>query len=193
MEAGQISPLPLDDPMSIDSQLATAELDCLLEVAGTDWLPQLFASAEEASPEGQVQIINCLKDETLTRLYLAGPIGGMASLSIETSTCIRSGMETVDLRSVMMAGSTGDEQVYMVGGLSALFITLWCLNEEEFAAVGPAMDMTLKDRESLQCLMDLQGGPKGLAINLASVEEKEVLNVLVGAATECGLSIGARP
>ena len=82
LDPGQITSLPLDDPTSIDAQLAELELACLLEAVGTDWLPHLFASAIEASEEGQVQIINCLEDETLTRLYLAGPFGGMGPLSV---------------------------------------------------------------------------------------------------------------
>ena len=134
LDPGQISPLPLDDPTSIDAQLAESELACLLEAVGADWLPHLFASAIEASAEGQVQIINCLEDETLTRLYLAGPFGGMGPLSVESSACIRSAMEVLDLRSILLAGFSGDEQMYTVGGLSAYFVSLSCLRAE-FAAV----------------------------------------------------------
>ena len=36
LDPGQISPLPLDDPASIDALLAESELPCLLEAVGTD-------------------------------------------------------------------------------------------------------------------------------------------------------------
>ena len=83
--------------------------------------------------------------------------------------------------------------MYTVGGLSAYFVSLSCLDEQEFAAVVPAMAMTLEDRDGLKCPQDRRGGPEGLADSLASVETSDGLNVLIQAATECGLSPGARP
>ena len=83
--------------------------------------------------------------------------------------------------------------MYTVGGLSAYLVSLSCPDEQEFAVVAPAMAMTLEDRDGLKCLMESRGGPEGLADSLASVETSNGLNVLIQAATECGLSSGARP
>ena len=83
--------------------------------------------------------------------------------------------------------------MYTVGGLSAYFVSLSCLDEQEFAAVAPAMAKTLEDRDGLKCLLESRGGPEGFADFLASDETRDGLNVLIQAATECGLSPGAIP
>ena len=81
----------------------------------------------------------------------------------------------------------------MVGGMSAFFTTLSFLNEEEFTAAAPALDMTPADRESLQCVLDQLGGPEGMAATFGSGDESGIM-ALIGAAMGCGLSMeGASP
>ena len=77
----------------------------------------------------------------------------------------------------------------MVGGMSAFFIALSCLNEEEFAASASAWGMTPEDRDGLQCLFDLLGGPQEMAATLGSGDESG-FKALFGAAMECGLNFG---
>ena len=188
-ESGRIAPLPLDDPEAIAAELSDSELGCLAGTADIDRLLQIFASPEVATMEEQTQFIGCLEDETLIRLFLTGLIGDSGPLSEETSTCIRTGMEVVDLRSVMLAGTGGDAGASMAGSMSALFLTVSCLNEEEFAATGPSLGMSPADRESLQCVMETLGGPEGLAALIESQDEAAFMGIL-GAAAECGMEMG---
>ena len=185
-ESGRIAPLPLDDPEAIAAELSDSELGCLAGTADIDRLLQIFASPEVATMEEQTQFIGCLEDETLTRLFLTGLIGDSGPLSEETSTCIRTGMEVVDLRSVMLAGTGGDAGASMAGSMSALFLTVSCLNEEEFAATGPSLGMSLEDRDSLQCVMETLGGPEGMAALIGSQDEAAFVGIF-GAAAECGM------
>ena len=180
----------MDDPVAIASELSESELACLAGTAETDRLLQLFASPELASPEEQTQLIECLEDETLLRIFLTGIISETGTLSEETSACIRAGSEGIDLRSVMLAGIGGDEQTAMVGSMSAFFVTLACLNEEEWETAGPALDMDASDRESLQCVIEELGGPEGMA---ATLETEAGLMTLFDAATGCGLDAGTGP
>ena len=185
---GGIAPLRMDDPLAIASELSESELACLASVADTDRLLQLFASPELASPEEQVQLIGCLEDETVLRIFLTGMIGDAGPLGEESSACIRGGMEGLDLRSVMLAGSTGNEQAAMIGGMSAMFLTIACLSDEEFAAAAPALDMSPDDRESLNCVMENLGGPEGMAETLGKGDESSFM-ALFGAAMGCGLQM----
>ena len=178
----------MDNPAAIVSELSESELACLSGIAETGRLLQIFASPESASPQEQAGVINCLEDETLTRLFLTGLIGDSGPLSVETSACVRSGMEEVDLRSVMLAGSGGDAEAAMVGSMTALFLTLSCLNEEEFAQAAPALDMTPEDQDSLQCLQEQLGGPQGIAATIGA-EDGSGIMVLMGAALGCGLQM----
>ena len=96
---------------------------------------------ELASPDEAEQLIQCLEDETLMRLFLTGLIGQAGTLSEETSECIRGGFSGFDLRSMMLASAAGgDEEAGMVGGMAAFFLTLSCLEEDEWAAAAPALD-----------------------------------------------------
>ena len=188
--SGGIAPLNMEDPVAVASELSESELACLAGSADTDRLLQLLVSPELASPEEQIQLIECLEDETLLRIFLTGIIGETGTLSEETSACIRAGTEGIDLRSVMLAGIGGDEQTAMVGSMSAFFVSLACLNEEEWETAGPALDMDASDQESMQCVLEELGGPEGLAATLETEGEAGFL-ALLGAATKCGLDSDA--
>ena len=193
VEDGQLTPLVLDDPLRVASELSEEELGCLAGTADVSRLMQIFSNPDQASPEEQSQFINCLSDDSITRLFLTGLIGDTGPLSVETSDCIRSGMEGIDLRSVMQAGSGGDEQAALVGGMSAFFLSISCLNEEEFAAAAPSLEMNPEDRESFECVIGQLGGPEGLADALSAEDESGIM-ALFGAAMGCGLQMdGAGP
>ena len=58
----------------------------------------------------------------------------------------------------------------LVGGVvqqpAAEVLTLSCLSEEEWQAVGPTLGMGADDRGGLQCVLAELGGPEGLAAAL---------------------------
>ncbi len=189
---GQLSPLSMDDPEAIASVLSDAELLCVSGVAGTEDLLTFFAAPEQATPEQQAQLLNCLEDETVTRMFLTGLIGDTGPLSVETSACINTGMQGIDLRSVMLAGVSGDEEAAMVGGMSSFFLAISCLNEEEFESAGPTIGMSPSDRESLQCVMEQLGGPEGMAETLGGGDEAAFM-AFFGVAIGCGLSMEGGP
>ena len=57
-----------------------------------------------ATADEQTNLIQCLQDETLTRMFLTGLIQDTGGLSTETSACVRIGFKEIDLRSTMLAG-----------------------------------------------------------------------------------------
>ena len=191
-EAG-LEPLPMDSSEAIVAELSDSELACLADIAGTDLLLNLFEAPELASPEEQTQLLNCLEDRTVTRMFLSGLIGGVGTLSAETSACISAGIQDLDPRSIMLSGVAGDEQGTMVGSMAAYFLTISCLNEEEFEMAAPDLGMNSEDRESLQCVMQELGGPGGLAKTLGGGDEAALM-AFIPVAISCGLSMeGASP
>ena len=190
---GPLMPLRLDDPLAIAQELSEDELACLAGSADIDRLLQVFAAPELAGPEEQAQLIGCLSDETVLRLFATGLLADAGPLSVETSMCIRSGMNGVDLKSVMLAGNSGDEAAAMVGSMSALFVTLSCLNDEEFAAAAPALGMQPEERESLDCVLEQLGGAESMGQTLGAGDEAAMM-ALFGAAMGCGMQLeGAGP
>ena len=191
--AGMIVPLRMDDPLAIATELSEGELACLAGVDDLDNLLQFFSTPESATSQQQQELINCLEDETVLRLFLTGLITNTTGpLSVDTSSCIRVGMEGIDLRSVMLAGVGGNEQAAMVGSMSAMFLSLSCLNEEEFEAAGPEIGMTQEDLESFDCVMQEMGGPAGMAAALEAEDESGIM-ALFGAAFACGLDMEPGP
>ena len=187
MEGG-LAPLDLSDPFALATELSESEIACVTGVADVDNLLQMLESLDSVSPEEQAQVLDCLEDETLLRIFLTGLISQTAPLSVETSACIVIGMEGIDLRSVMVGGAMGDEEAAMIGGLSAMFVTMSCLNEEEFEATAGALDLNPEDRESFQCVVQQLGGPEVMAQTLSSDGEAGFMAIL-GAAIGCDLQL----
>ena len=189
---GAIEPLSLDDPLAIASQLSESELTCLTGVAELGRLMEIFAAPELASTEEQTQLFGCLEDETLLRIFLTGIIEGAGSLSVETSACIRTGMEGVDLPTAMLAGIAGDEEAAMGTSMSAFFLALMCLNEDEWNGAAAGLGFAPEERENLQCVLDELGGPEGFAETLSAGDEGAFF-ALFGAATGCGVQMEGDP
>ena len=187
--SGGIAPLPLDDPMAIASELSETELACITGVADMASLMQIFTAPELASPEEQAQVIGCFGNETLLRLFLTGILMGSGPLSVETSQCIRAGLEGVDLAALMLAGAAGDEAGAMAGGMAAFILTLTCLNEEEWQGAAVVLGAAPEERENLQCVVAEMGGPESFAETLAAGDEASFF-ALFGAIAQCGVQLG---
>ena len=189
---GAITPLLLDDPLAIAGELSEAELACAAGVADLSRLLQIFSAPEHASPEELTQLIGCLEDETVLRLFVTTIVGLEDPLSKETSECVRAGMEGIDARAVMLSGMAGDAQAAMMGSMAAFTLILTCLNEEEFAAAAPALDIDPEEREGFLCLMGELGGADKLAAAFSG-EDEEALFAIFGAAISCGLEMEGGP
>ena len=165
---------------------------CLAGVADVARLLTIFNDPGMATAEEQTKLIGCLQDETLTRLFLSGFIQNTEPLSTETSACVRIGFREIDLRSVMLSVLQGDPGTAMSGSMAALFLTLACLNPEEWNASAPAMAMGPDDRVGMQCLLEEMGGPQGMAAALGA-DDQSGFTALFAAAAGCGLEMGGPP
>ena len=111
-----------------------------------------------APREEQAELLDCLEDETLAKLFLAGFVPGPEPLSLETSQCVRAAFEVIDPRSVMTAGIEGDPGRAMAGSMAAFSVTTACLSDKEWQRAGPETGMSPEDREAGQCLMEAWPG-----------------------------------
>ena len=145
------------------SELSGAEQACVSDNSDPRRLMALMSAPELASSEETAKLTQCLGDETLLRLFLTGLIGQTGPLTEETSKCVRSGFADFDVRAVRPAGVVVSA---MLGDITAFLLTLSCLNEEEWQAVGPSLEMGPDERESLQCLINELGGSEGIAAAL---------------------------
>ena len=182
----------LDDPEAVASELSDRELACLAGVADPERLLTIFSDPGLATADEQTKVIQCFHDETVARLFLTGIILDAGPLSTETSACVRASFREIDLRSVMLAGLQGDPGTAMSGSMAALFLTMACLNQEEWNSAAPVIGMGPDGREGMQCLMQEMGGPEGMAAALGAGDEN-ALPALFAAAAGCGLDMGGPP
>ena len=189
---GAIRPLQLDDPLNVAGELSESELACASSVADLGRLLQIFSAPEQADPDELSQLINCMEDETVLRLFITELVGLEEPLSEEASACVRSGMEGVDARTVMLSGMAGDAEAAMTGSMTSFLLVLTCLNDEEFAAAAPALGMDAEDREGMLCLLGEIGGPENFAAAISGQDE-DAMMALLGASITCGLEMEDGP
>ena len=156
-------------------------------------LKALMDNPEFASPEERNALASCLEHETLLKIFLKGFTDQTGPLSSDTSACVSAGLRNFDLRAMMLTNPEGPgAQAAMVKGMAGLLITLSCLNEDEWKAAGPALDLQPEGREALQCVMNKLGGPEGVEASIESKEGEPPL-ALFHAAAECGLTMMGGP
>ena len=183
-----IAPLNIEDPLAFMSGLSAGEHSCISGIAEPQELALIISNPETATLEQSNAFFQCLKDETLLRLFITGLIGLTSPLSAESSACVRGGVEGIDLRSMMSGGAEHDEQAAMVNSMSAFMVTLSCLNDEEWQTASAATGMDPGERENLQCVMEQMGGPEGMATALQSEDGSGVFTIMF-AAMGCGLQM----
>ena len=189
---GQIRPLQLDDPLNVAGELSESELACASGVADLGRLLQIFSAPEQADPNELSQLINCMEDETVLRMFITDLVGLEEPLSEEASACVRSGMEGVDARSVILSGMAGDAAAAMTGSMTSFLLVLTCLDDDEFAAAAPALGVPVDEREGMLCLLGEIGGPEKFAAAFSG-QDGEAMLALLGAAITCGVELEGAP
>ncbi len=192
-EPGMPGPTGMNDTGLLTSDLSDAELSCLSEIGDPQQLVTLMNSPDLASPQERDAMVGCLEHETLLKIFLNGFTDQTGPLSDDTSACVSAGFRNFDLRAMMLTNPEGSgEEAAMVQGMAGFLITLSCLNEEEWQAASPALDLPPEGREGLQCVMNMLGGPEGVAASLESKEGEPPL-AFFNAAAECGPTMMGGP
>ena len=176
---GIIAPIDADDPQAFLSTLPAAEQTCLTENSDPMRAITLagLPGATIASPQAMAELIDCLGDDTLMRIFLSGMLVDVGPLSQDSSACIRAGFANLDLRPVIMAGDFAAgpgydllEQAALFGSLRPHLLALSCLSEAEWVAGLTYFAMPENHREILQCVRETVGGPAALAAALQPLD-----------------------
>ena len=194
--AGMLAPIDPNNPQAFLAALPASEQSCL--AANSDPLRLLTLAGMPgptiAAPQEAAALIDCLGDDTLMRVFLSGMLTGIGPLSQDTADCIRAGFASLDLRATMLAGAAeSNPSAAMAGSMAAMFLSLSCLNEAEWQAATPALELNPNDHKILQCLRETLGGPAELAAALAPNADGLPSPAYLDAAAKCGVASGAAP
>ena len=183
-----ITPLDLSDSKATLSRLSKPEISCLEQAAGPGRLHEILRGVRVPVPDEEAWIMACLGDETLFGVFVAMLIGDPGPLSQDTSTCLRTGLEWVDLRELMTEGTRGRGQDDRAGAIffSGYFTAIACLNQEEWDATATVLGLNPGDQESIQCFLEAVGGPETLTATLEGTDEAGSVS-LYPAMLGCGL------
>ncbi len=193
VQTGVLSPLNLDDTEDADSELSDAELACL-EESGDPFLHLrwAFILPGYGHQEERAKIIGCLEDETVARIFVADTAEGIATLSLETSTCLRTAFNEIDPRSMMLAKVEGFPEDTLNSATTLSFVTMACLNDAEWETAARWLREEAELREWMQCMMEKLGGPGEMATAMTK-EDEGAQKALTEAAEDCAEEIGPVP
>ena len=184
-----LHPVAVDDPEGFIIGLSSGEQSCLDDKGiGPQELSQMTGRSPGGSPATAADIVNCLQDDTVLRLFLTTLVGQVEPFSQETSTCIREGFVLIDLRGLLapaLAGFTPANSLAL--SMAALNVSVVCMNEEEWETYAPRLGMQPEDREVGACLFEELGGPAKLVEAMRDASFGEPPEAFLRAAETCGL------
>lgn len=190
-----LHPVAVDDPQAFLSGLSPRERSCLGD-KGIDSreLSQMTGRSPGGSPESTADIINCLQDDTVLRLFLTSLVGLVEPFSEKTSICIREGFVPIDLRGLLapaVAGFSPGNSLAL--SMVALNVSVVCMNDDEWAAYAPRLGMEPGDRDAAACLFEELGGPAKLVEAMQEASLGDSPEGLTRAWEACGLEDSAPP
>ena len=167
---GEISLIDTNNPQAFLSTLSAAEQACLSAhpnpMDALTSLPLVSSGGDAEAPEPAAELLACLGDDTLLRVFLSMLISDLNSLSQESSECVRAGFAgyNLNLRPLLLADGFDNMSEADVSVLSwAGFLLPLCLNDAERQAAFPYGGIPDAALAGQRCLMERLGGPAGLA------------------------------
>ena len=195
MSAEPLAPLAAENADALLADVSDSESMCLSDNIPSDRLAVLATTPELATEAEREAFIGCLEHDTRLRLLLTPVLNATGPLSVESSACMRKSYADTDLAALMSsvaadAGTGPEAEAAMAQGMVTFFVSLSCLNEEEFQTASVAMGLAPGERENFLCVLDQVGGQDALAALL--IPSAEFPAELFQAAFGCQFQMAAR-
>ena len=191
-----LTPLATEDADAFLADVSDSESMCLSDHIPPDRMAMLATTPELATESEREAFLGCLEHDTRLRLLLTPVLNATGPLSVESSACMHSSYADTDLAALMSSVATDpvtgpEAEAAMVQGMVTFFVSLSCLNEEEFQAASVAMGLAPGERENFLCVLDQVGGQDALAALL--IPSAEFPAELFQAAFGCQFQMGGPP
>ena len=191
-----LAPLDSEDADAFLAEVSDSERMCLSDNIPSDRMAMLATTPELATEAESEAFLGCLEHNTRLRLLLTPVLNATGPLSVESSACMRSSYGDTDLAALMSSvtadpGTGPEAEAAMAQAMVTFFVSLSCLNEEEFQAASVAMGLAPGERENFLCVLDQVGGQDALAALLTPSAEFPA--ELFQAALGCQFQMGGPP
>ena len=196
MSAEPLAPLAAENADALLADVSSSESMCLSDNIPSDRLAVLATTPELATEAEREAFIGCLEHDTRLRLLLTPVLNATGPLSVESSACMHRSYADTDIAALMSsvaadAGTGPEAEAAMAQGMVTFFVSLSCLNEEEFQTASVAMGLAPGERENFLCVLDQVGGQDALAALL--IPSAEFPAELFQAAFGCQFQMGGPP
>ena len=184
-----LRPVELDDPQQFFAELSPRERTCLGDKdMGPSELAMLSDPPPGGSPEATAAIINCLRDDTVLRLFLTQLVGQVEPFEAETAECIREGFVPLDLRALLAPSVAGQAPANSLAlSMAAFAVSVACLSDAEWETYAPRLGMAPGERAGFVCLLEELGGPAELVAAMQSASLGGPPPEFIRASQTCGL------
>ena len=184
-----LRPVELSNPQQFFADLSHGERSCLGDKGmGPRELGMLSDPPPGGSLEVTVAIVNCLRDDTVLRLFLTQLVGQVEPFNVETAACIREGFVPLDLRALLAPSVAGQAPANSLAlSMAALAVSVSCLSDAEWETYAPRLGMAPGDRAGFACLLDALGGPAALVAAMQGASLGETPSEFIRASQTCGL------
>ena len=148
-----LAPLATKDADAFLAGVSDSERMCLSDNIPSDRMAMLATTPELATEAEREAFLGCLEHNTGLRLLLTPVLNATGPLSVESSACMRSSYADTDLAALMSSvaaepGAGPEAEAAMAQGMVMFFVSLSCLNEEEFQTASVAMGLAPGEREN---------------------------------------------
>ena len=160
----------LDDPQQFFAELSPRERSCLEDKGmGPRELEMLSDPPPGGYPQVAAAIVNCLRDDTVLRMFLTQLVGQVEPFGLETAACIREGFVPLDLRTLLAPSVVGQAPANSLAlSMAALAVSVACFSDAEWETYAPRLGMASGDRAGFACLLEALGGPAELVAAMQS-------------------------
>ena len=194
--AEPLAPLAAQDSDAFLFDVSDAERMCLSDNIPSDGIALLATTPELATEAEREALLGCLEHDARLRLLLTPALNATGPLSVQSSACMRSSYAETDLAALMSSvtadpGTGPEAETAMAQGMIMFFVSLSCLNEEEFQTASAAMGLAPGERENFLCVLEQVGGQDALAALL--IPSNEFPAALFQAAFGCQFQMGGPP
>ena len=196
VSAEPLAPLAAADADAFLADVSDSERMCLSDNIPSDRVAMLATTPELATEAEREAFLGCLEHDARLRLLLTPVLNATGPLSVESSACMRSSYADTDLAALMSSvaadpGTGPEAEAAMAQGMVMFFVSLSCLNEEEFQTASVAMGLAAGERENFLCVLDQVGGRDALAALL--IPSAEFPAELFQAAFSCQFQMASPP
>lgn len=158
-----LSPLEMETPEIFLSSVTPPERLCIETNLTRDEIEAMTGMTTVAPLGGIASAIECIGDETLTRLIIQGIVTGKEPLTPGSSACIQDHFDPDSFRALAAMEAnppeelTPDLNIEIAKSLRAALITINCLTDTDWQR---ADNMYQTDRAVISCILEATGGPE---------------------------------